>query len=119
MAFFLHKQRQKLYAYKHICNMLNNSFDEGYYWKIGEFPQHDPSLESGTLRRPRFIDHRNVHCAVGYLILKSPGFEQLPKEINLASEYCYIDEIKNENLKKWIKQYGYTLEELQMIQPRS
>jgi hypothetical protein len=87
-----------------------------YYWKQGEFPQHDTSLAIDGSRRPRFIDHRNVHCAVGYLILKSPGFEQLPEEINLHNEYSYIDEIKNENLEKW-NLYDYTLEELKLIQP--
>lgn len=87
------------------------------YWKQGNFPQHDISSAGTDLRKPRFIDHRNVHCAVGYLILKSAGFEQLPREINLRNEYSYIDEIENENLKNWMDLYGYTLEELQMIQP--
>ena len=88
-----------------------------YYWKQGEFPQHNTSLGIKGSRRPRFIDHRNAYCAVGYLILKSPGFEQLPSEINHHHEYSYVDEINNENLEKWMNLYGYTLEELKLIQP--
>lgn len=88
-----------------------------FYWKQGVFPQRNSTFDIKDNRRPRFIDHRNVHCAVGYLILKSPGFEQLPKEIHLHHEYSYIDEIKNENLERWMNVYNFTLEELKMIQP--
>ena len=88
-----------------------------YYWRKGQFPQHNNSVSIDNNRRPRFIDHHNVHCAVGYLILKSPGFEQLPDDINHKNEYSYVDEMKNENLNKWMNLYGYTLEELSLIQP--
>lgn len=87
------------------------------YWKQAKFPQHNTSFDIKGNRRPRFIDHRNVHCAVAYLILKSPGFEQLPNEINLHNEYSYIDEIKYQNLQKWMNLYDYTVEELKLIQP--
>ncbi|UJR19960.1 hypothetical protein I4U23_023092 [Adineta vaga] len=87
------------------------------YWKQGEFPEHNTSFNIDENRSPRFVDHRNVHCAVGYLILKSPGFEQLPNEINLHNEYSYVNQIKNDNLSKWMGLYDFTLEELSLIQP--
>lgn len=88
-----------------------------YYWRKGQFPQHNTSSNNNSNRRPRFIDHHNVHCAVGYLILKSPGFEQVPNDINYMNEYSYVDEMQNDNLNKWMNLYGYTLEELRLIQP--
>ncbi|UJR17115.1 hypothetical protein I4U23_004011 [Adineta vaga] len=88
-----------------------------YYWKQGEFPQHDKTHNISGTRNPRFIDHRNVYCAVGYLVLTSTGFEQLPKEINNKNEYSYIEEIKNKNLEQWMHSYGFTNDELALIQP--
>ena len=109
--------RQQSQTNSNISKKLDSLDHLNYYWKQGDFPQHETSLPINESRRPRFIDHRNVHCAVGYLILKSPGFEQLPMEINRHNEYSYIDEIKNENLEKWMNLYDYTLEELKLIQP--
>ncbi|CAF1167003.1 unnamed protein product [Adineta steineri] len=76
------------------CNALDHHNE---YWKKGQFPKHNQCqqkvAEEEKQRSPRFIDHNGVHCAVGYMILKSPGFEHLPNQINIKNEYSFIDEI--------------------------
>ncbi|CAF1460958.1 unnamed protein product [Rotaria sordida] len=102
------------------CNALDHLNE---YWKKGQFPTHNRYQQEGEQqqkRLPRFIDHNGVHCAVGYMILKSPGFEHLPNQINTNYEYSFIDEIGNSNnsdLTKWMNMYEFNLNELAMIQP--
>ncbi|CAF3118650.1 unnamed protein product [Rotaria sp. Silwood2] len=101
------------------CNALD--YLNGY-WTQGQFPAHNRYQQEGgqQQRLPRFIDHNGVHCAVGYMILKSPGFEHLPNQINTNYEYSFIDEIGNSNnsdLTKWMNMYEFNLNELAMIQP--
>ncbi|CAF1449193.1 unnamed protein product [Didymodactylos carnosus] len=84
------------------------------YWNIGQFPQHDKYYQH---RLPRFIDHNDIHCAVGYMISRSPAFEYVPKQINKKYEYSDVDQIKNNNLDKWMNLYQFSLNELSMIQP--
>src|SRR4051812_48169007 len=82
---------------------------------IGKFPQHNKKYLDKRL--PRFIDHIGTHCAIGYMILKLPGYEYLPQEINKQYEYSYINDIKHNDLQKWMNQYEFNLNELSMIQP--
>ncbi|CAF1350621.1 unnamed protein product [Didymodactylos carnosus] len=87
------------------------------YWKRGQFPTHNHFQQQ---RLPRFIDHNGIHCAAGYMILKSPGFEYLPNKINARYEYSFIDQIANStdnHLNKWMNMYEFNVNELSMIQP--
>ncbi|CAF1595718.1 unnamed protein product [Didymodactylos carnosus] len=47
----------------------------------------------------------------------SPSFEYVPKQINEKYEYSDVDQIKNNNLDKWMNLYQFNLNELSMIQP--
>jgi len=67
-------------------------------------------------RTPYFIDHRGVHCAVGYLILKS-GHGDLAQRISSEHNYDYIRDIKVEGLEDWTKEFGFEVDELKWIQP--
>ncbi len=67
-------------------------------------------------RTPYFIDHRGIHCAVGYLI-KVSGYEDLALKIKEAENYAYIGEIKTAGVSEWAVEHGFTLDELAWIQP--
>jgi hypothetical protein len=84
------------------------------YIARGEFPRRTNDPYDG--RRPRFIDDRGVHCAVGHLIA-SMGEPQLARQINAAHEYDYVREIDDPALVDWAARTGFTLDELAMIQP--
>ncbi len=67
-------------------------------------------------RQPYFIDHKGVHCAVGYL-MKVSGYENLAKKISENENYAYLSEIKTPGVAQWAKTHGFTLNELALIQP--
>ncbi len=67
-------------------------------------------------RTPYFIDHRGVHCAVGYLILKS-GNGELAQTISSEHNYDYIKEITTNGLTEWASEHGFSVDELKWIQP--
>lgn len=67
-------------------------------------------------RTPYFIDDFNVHCAVGYLIMKS-GHSELSNRIRDEHNYDYIRDITTPGILEWAKEYGFELEELAWIQP--
>jgi hypothetical protein len=84
------------------------------YITRGEFSRRtdDPYLG----RRPRFVDDRGVHCAVGYLIAES-GAPELARAINAEYEYAYVPDIASPALLTWAVEHGFTVEELARIQP--
>ena len=84
------------------------------YVHQGEFPLHDQLPP--TLRTPRFIDHRGVHCAVGYLIRQTAD-SALTEQINSEFEYALIQEIDNDVLPDWASTHGLSLLDCAMIQP--
>lgn len=84
------------------------------YRRAGVFPRRTDDSYAG--RRPRFIDDRGVHCAVGHLIAAS-GAPALAVAIDAAHEYAYIDEIPSPALDAWARKHGFTRSELAMIQP--
>lgn len=84
------------------------------YIARGEFPRRTDDTFAG--RRPRFIDDRGVHCAVGHLIAAS-GEAELARAINATHEYDYVRDIDEPALVAWAKRAGFTLDELAMIQP--
>ena len=67
-------------------------------------------------RQPYFIDHRDVHCAVGYL-MKMSGAGALAKQISTEQNYDYIEDIKTPRVAEWAKEKGFLLKELAWIQP--
>lgn len=84
------------------------------YTARGVFPIRTDDTYSG--RRPRFIDARGVHCAVGHLIADS-GAPELARAINSTHEYSYVHDIATPELLAWATMTGFTVEELAMIQP--
>src|SRR5688500_767163 len=91
---------------------LLDALDE--YIARGEFPRRTDDPYAG--RRPRFIDDRGVHCAVGYLIARS-GHAELARSIDAEHEYAHVAEIDSPALHAWASAHGFTLAELAMIQP--
>lgn len=84
------------------------------YVARGEFPLRTDDRLPG--RRPRFIDARGVHCAVGQLIADS-GAEDLARRINATYEYAFVHEMHAPELLAWATRSGFTIDELAMIQP--
>lgn len=82
------------------------------YAKASIFPQNIYHNE----RRPYFIDHRGVHCAVGYL-MKASNSGALAARIRQEHNFDYLRDIKTEGVSKWAKEWGFELTELAWIQP--
>ncbi len=84
------------------------------YFEIERFPVNHYHAQ----RQPYFIDKSGTACAVGHLIIKT-GFESFAQQISKENNYAYISElaIVYPELKKWAKEFGFTLEELAWIQP--
>lgn len=78
----------------------------------GEFPRNI----SHRGRRPVFIDDRGVHCAVGYLIMRS-GNDELSNRISENMNFHYLKQMQDDGLFAWVEQSGFTLDELAWIQP--
>ncbi len=83
-----------------------------YYADRALFPENF----THRVRRPIFIDHRGVHCAVGYLISAS-GHSNLSQRISANMNTYYLKDMDEPALYDWIVQSGFTLDELAWIQP--
>lgn len=88
--------------------------DLAVYVDAGEFPRRTDDEFVG--RRPRFIDDRGVHCAVGQL-MKDAGDDDLARAVDDEFEYAYVDDIDDDRVADWAAAHGFTIEELAMIQP--
>ncbi|HEY5925190.1 MAG TPA: hypothetical protein VIV11_26085 [Kofleriaceae bacterium] len=66
--------------------------------------------------RPRFIDDRGVHCAVGHLVAAS-GAPELARAINAEYEYAFVRDMRSPALVAWAHDHGFTVDELAIIQP--
>jgi len=84
------------------------------YREGGVFPHRTGDPYPG--RRPRFIDDRGVHCAVGEMI-RATGHGELARRIDDRFEYAYVEQIDEPGLVRWAKRYGFSVKELAMIQP--
>lgn len=84
------------------------------YIERGVFPRRT-SDDYGALR-PRFIDDRGVHCAVGEMIAQT-GSPELARQINARYEYAFVRDMKSAALLEWANAYGFTVDELAAIQP--
>lgn len=85
------------------------------YAARGVFPERTANDGYGP-RRPRFIDDRGVHCAVGELI-RATGHPALAGQIRDQFEYAYVPDIESSELLSWADDYGFSVTELTMIQP--
>jgi len=85
------------------------------YTAAGVFPER-ASGDGFEGRRPRFIDHRGVHCAVGELI-RASGHAELASRVNDEHEFSYVPDIDTPGLSDWAEHHGFTTRELAMIQP--
>ncbi|MCC5941474.1 MAG: hypothetical protein JJU37_08020 [Balneolaceae bacterium] len=83
------------------------------YTAAGDFPHNDGHPDD---RRPTFISDDGNICAVGYLVEKSLG-RDIAEKVNESFKYSFIQEIDHPVFNKWVKDSGFTLEELAMIQP--
>jgi hypothetical protein len=79
------------------------------------FPVREPN-DDHAKRRPRFIDHRDVHCAVAELIRRS-GHGELARELNARWEFAYVEQMSSPRLEAWARAHGFERRELAMIQP--
>lgn len=82
------------------------------YILAGKFPQN----KYLSYRNPVFIDECNTHCAVGFL-MQASGNEALAKRISVADNYVFVKNITDPELQSWQEASGFSLEELELIQP--
>lgn len=77
-----------------------------------------PKNEHLPWRTPVFIDDEHTICAVGYLIERSAG-RPLAEQIATSHRYSFIEDIARDmpEVRAWVAESGFTLEELGQIQP--
>ena len=86
------------------------------YAQAGIFPQN---YDYPGKQMPCFIDEENRPCAVAHLMMTS-GEENLARKISEMDNYAFVPEIAEWRLnevEEWVKQSGFSFEELTMIQP--
>ncbi|MFK7756281.1 MAG: T9SS type A sorting domain-containing protein [Flavobacteriales bacterium] len=109
---YLHENESENFNESQILNRRSLLNELSGYAEAQVFPMNLYHSE----RTPYFIDYRGVHCAVGYLILKS-GNGELAQQISKEHNYNYINDIKTEGLTQWAEEFGFTVDELKWIQP--
>lgn len=82
------------------------------YMLAGRFPQN----EDYNYPTPIFIDKHDNFCAVGYLV-KATGHEAISRMIAAKTNLAYVADMKYPELFAWAKEYGFTVSELEWIQP--
>jgi len=82
------------------------------YWQRALYPRNSKFNN----RIPFFIDDYNTACAVGY-IMQGTGNEALANYIAETQNNAYVKEMVGENIFAWAKAYGFTVDELALIQP--
>ena len=127
---FFHNDTERIaYHLDNVCRLLKAQNTEHLFARQLENRKNTISILEGyaarkvfptnhyhTERQPYFIDNYGVHCAVGYLV-KETGFPEISKEIARTQNYAYVKEIKSKELLNWAKQYGFSVQELALIQP--
>ncbi|MEX0966313.1 MAG: T9SS type A sorting domain-containing protein [Bacteroidia bacterium] len=82
------------------------------YQNRGEFPVNTFHEH----RIPYFIDVHGTPCAVGQLIISS-GHRELAEMVSREDNYAYLRQMHFPELNDWVKQSGFTMDELAWIQP--
>ena len=84
------------------------------YRERGEFPWN---LDFPGELVPYFVDHRGVHCAVGYLLHRS-GRDDVVAHVAGTRNHATVPELADEPaLTAWLGRVGITQEEAARIQP--
>ncbi len=109
---YLEKQSLTKFSKFQKKNRLLNIEILRNYSQVGEFPINSLT----TFRTPIFIDSRNTHCAVGFL-LKENGLGNVAQEIAENQLLFYLNDIQCAQLTVWQESCGLTLFELALIQP--
>lgn len=101
---------------EHIKSNRQNHIETLHnYAQAGVFPRNYFSDK----QVPCFIDIENRPCAVAHLMMTS-GREALSHKISAIANYALVPEIaelKLNEVEEWVKESGFSLEELAMIQP--
>lgn len=82
------------------------------YWTAGRFPQNTEVPG----RTPIFIDESGRLCAVGHLISETIG-RDLAEWIDARYHFAAVRDIDAPVLDRWATRYGFSRQELAMIQP--
>jgi len=82
------------------------------YWQRALYPKNNQF----NYRLPLFIDDYNTACAVGY-IMQGTGNVALANHIAETKNNAYVKEMVDKNILDWAKAYGFTVDELALIQP--
>jgi len=82
------------------------------YQEEGKFPINTRHSK----RTPYFIDDFGTACAVGHLMIES-GRDDLALRIKEEHNFDYIADIKTVGVLDWATEYGFSLDELALIQP--
>ncbi len=82
------------------------------YCRKGNFPKNNRK----DYRLPIFIDEKDVHCAVGFL-MKESGHGNMAKDIARNQLFAFVKDIQHEQLISWQRTSGLTFFELALIQP--
>ncbi|MFT7582450.1 MAG: hypothetical protein ACI9MR_004132, partial [Myxococcota bacterium] len=75
-----------------------------------------PENTALPFRNPVFLDHTGAICAVGYLIERSAG-RALAETVASAFRHARLENIVLPELLEWVRDSGFTLDELASIQP--
>jgi hypothetical protein len=77
-----------------------------------------PDNDALPWRTPVFIDGKGTICAVGFLIQESAG-RALAEKVAATHRYSFIEDIAKDmpEVRDWVAQSGFTLDELGQIQP--
>jgi len=93
------------------------------YTEAGEFPSKfvlpkEESTKTEILdpRIPCFVDDSGVPCAVAYLMKNTVGSEVV-NYVNSKYRFSFISDIPSSELEPWSSTFGFTIQELAMIQP--
>ncbi len=109
---YLERQPVKQLNPKQRKNRLKNQAILLQYIQGGVFPENDLT----NCRTPIFIDSKQTHCAVGYL-MKENGLGKVAQEIAQNQLLLYLADIEHPELRTWQKDCGLSFFELALIQP--
>lgn len=92
---------------KASLSALKNYYERGIFPENHDFPQ---------ARVPYFIDEMGAPCAVAHIMIES-GHAGLAADIAQKNNHVYLDQVDDPSVIAWVKQSGFTLDELRLIQP--
>ena len=82
------------------------------YIKRCEFPTN----KTHPYNIPIFVDDKDIHCAVGYILKEDNQFDII-NNLQQNFNYNYIEDMNLDPIKSWLENSGLGLDELKLIQP--